>query len=1363
MTDTTTQTRSRLPKSQELTIGKIGRFELKSALGQGAFGTVYKAYDPVLDRLLALKIPKFSSSEKRKIRRFVREAKAAASLHHPNIVAVFESGQVDNRMYIASELIDGTPMSSIVAEGPCDYRQAAKWVVALAEGLAYAHEFSIVHRDIKPDNIMVSKSGNPQIMDFGLAKRLDEDSSMTTDGGVIGTPAYMPPEQARGDIENVGTHSDQYSLGVVLYELLTGKRPFSGPPHSVIAQIASTEPPELRQLDRRIPIDLAAICSKAMEKDPANRYPDMTAMASDLERWLSGRETKARPISRWEKTRRWATRNRSLASALGAVAILLVVWLLGATVAVGYFRQQEQKQRQLATENLDLANNNAKLANESQAALDESKRAQRSAEKRLVEQYVARGRSLCEAGNQGLGLQWLVRALAAVPEHERDMELAIRRDLDAFAKPVHQLAHLVQISNEVTSVDISKDGSTIAAVTGGYHHPNGELYLIDTATGQLNGLPRKLNESGWAVKFCHDDNLIAVGVSNYSGGELSLFNRATNSFEKQTLVIPGMIRSMVVHPHKSVLAATTHNQKFLLWDWSTESVFKEFPEDIKLTAKGFSPDGDDLLISSRPIGAEEDNGLRLWNLERKTFEELPSTFSETTSLATFSPDGSKLATKEGGGISVWDITSGNRLIGPFLLDVDPKSLQFASDGETISVSAIDGTVHIWSLSTEKRIGQMLHHKGLVHSCCFHPGGKQLVTGAEDGCVRIWQVAEEQQPVEADLDGPIFSLSVSPENEFLLVAQKLHETQVLSAETLEVQMSLKESHGYLSCLAVGGQYGFVDHDNNRVELWDLKKGIQIAPPLINNFKVSSCSAAPDGTHLAVGTGATDLSEGQIEIFDVRTGQKILSPLKLNSPPLGVCYSPSGALIAAGTTGGLAHVFDAQTGEQIFSPIQHGAWIDEVGFTIDGKMLVTGCFDGIIRLFDSTTGKPNGKPLDVGTKISAMRCAPDGRTLAVGAESGIVQIWDIPTRRQIGRTWMHPMGVTSMDFNWKNQRLISGDAGSYVRSWAIPQFEPRSSERIQTEVELATGVRLSTSGEREFLSAKDWNSLREAFQQPGDTDGLSDEVLRPQETQVMDSYQTNSLEASQRWQTTLAAVADQNNYEELSRLRAKAGELLNNDDVKEAIPVYEEILAIQVDRADCKTLYSLYARTMQWEKALEVGSKISEGIFMRDKAYLLFQTGRFEEYRDVRKLLLAEAESLTQDWQYAGHLSVSSLLPIEADLYPAMRLLSERCANGKEQYQQATVGKGVYRLGEFDAWYERLAEDSPLKNGQAIRVRLSQFQKSPTEENRKLLQESGQYLKDAADKLAAEGVLEKYWWNYIETMAWAEEAERVLSSK
>ncbi len=311
---------------------QLGRFRLDRQLGRGGFGEVWEAYDLNVGRKVAIKLPIFPLNDKKRSQRFLTEAQAAARLGHPNIVSVYDAGVLNTQHYLAIEFVDGKSLDQFQAEKTLTISDAAKLVLELAGALAYAHDQSIIHRDIKPQNIVVAPDGTPKIVDFGLAKLIEQDSSQTVDGTIMGTPAYMAPEQARGEIQKQGPHTDQYSLGSILYWLITKQPPFVGPRIAIITQVISSEPAKPSSLAEGIDSRIEAICLKAMSKHPKDRYLNCHELAEDLQRYLNDEDIRAKPLSRWNRMVRLVQRNPREAM-LSFLALLVFLAMLGLSVS----------------------------------------------------------------------------------------------------------------------------------------------------------------------------------------------------------------------------------------------------------------------------------------------------------------------------------------------------------------------------------------------------------------------------------------------------------------------------------------------------------------------------------------------------------------------------------------------------------------------------------------------------------------------------------------------------------------------------------------------------------------------------------------------------------------------------------------------------------------------------------------------------------------------------------------------------------------------------------------------------------------------------------------------------------------------
>ena len=310
---------------------EFGRLRLHSVVGRGGSGIVWRAYDINLGRWVALKIshPNAVSDSKR----FVREAQSVAQLKHPNIIPVFDGGELNGRCFLISEFCSGKPLSQMINGQPMPPRVAVEILLGVLAAVGHSHDAGIIHRDIKPQNVMMTEDGVPLVTDFGLAKNLVHDQTLTLDGELIGTPAYMAPEQAQGDARRCDERTDIYSIGVVLFQLLSGQVPFSGSFERVVFQVINAPVPDVQSLNPEAPRELAAICAKCLEKSPDRRFQSTNELAQELNRFLEGHPVETRKVSLTGRYLRWLQREPAIAWTTSICAALLTIAAIGSSFA----------------------------------------------------------------------------------------------------------------------------------------------------------------------------------------------------------------------------------------------------------------------------------------------------------------------------------------------------------------------------------------------------------------------------------------------------------------------------------------------------------------------------------------------------------------------------------------------------------------------------------------------------------------------------------------------------------------------------------------------------------------------------------------------------------------------------------------------------------------------------------------------------------------------------------------------------------------------------------------------------------------------------------------------------------------------
>src|SRR5881275_1307026 len=311
-------------------LGELGDYELVEEVGRGGQGVVFRARQKSLNRTVALKVISLGQwASTAHLKRFRREAEAAASLDHPSIVPIYEVGEREGACYFSMKFVEGGQLDEVVKRAPISIREAAKLIAKVARTVHYAHQHGILHRDIKPGNILLDAEGEPLLTDFGLARLVEAESTITRTREALGTPSYMAPEQAAGEYTKLSNATDVYGLGAVLYQLLTDHPPFAGgTTYETIKLLLDTEPRQPRLLNPKIDRDLSTICLKCLEKDPQRRYPSALALAEDLERWLKHEPIRARRTGVFTRGVKWVRRNPTSA--------LLAASLVGLAAAAGW-------------------------------------------------------------------------------------------------------------------------------------------------------------------------------------------------------------------------------------------------------------------------------------------------------------------------------------------------------------------------------------------------------------------------------------------------------------------------------------------------------------------------------------------------------------------------------------------------------------------------------------------------------------------------------------------------------------------------------------------------------------------------------------------------------------------------------------------------------------------------------------------------------------------------------------------------------------------------------------------------------------------------------------------------------------------
>jgi WD40 repeat protein/tRNA A-37 threonylcarbamoyl transferase component Bud32 len=1024
----------------------LGKFELLDQVGSGAFGAVWRARDTELDRSVAIKIPHAGHlASDKEAQRFVREARSAAQLRHPGIVTVHEVGRHENLPYLVAEFIQGTTLAEHLESHPIEARAAAELVAQVADALDYAHAMGVVHRDVKPSNIIlerqpaVTDSGEtraspldrPMLMDFGLALRDDADATMTQEGDVLGTPAYMSPEQAAGHSHQVDRRSDVYSLGVVLYRLLTGEVPFKGTVRSIIDQVINDEPKQPRQIDTSVPRDLETVCLKAVAKAPANRYTTAREFAEDLRRFLAGEPIRARPAYFWERTWRWV-RRRPGSAAMAVMSGIAALTLVGLGVALTYQGRLRTEIAEATRARGDEAKANQRLTH----ALQNEERLNYFNRLVLAERELAAGNTIrtrqllaqCPAGQRGWEWNFLNRQCHA--------ELAIL--------PGH--------TDQVFGTAWSSDGSWIASVS--WDQTAG---LWDARTNRRIR-PIDLDGWGWSVAFNRRVTILAVASGHFGQpSEVTLYEVAGGQKLHTLIGHSGPVQGLAFSPDDRLLATSDNRGAVKIWDVASGSLAQDLgvmPDGT--TCVAFSPDGRRLLVSIGTLDNfwPEKQGRFLvfdtatWQIDRRV-----QGHSGVISRLSFRPDGAVLATASyDGTLKLWDTASWAERTTLRGHTQSLSSVTFSPDGTRLASTSDDGTARIWDASTGQELLVLRGHDGLVNDIRFHPDGRRVVTGGGDKTLRVWDVSQTPGVLVLDRsETSATDVAFSPDGQ--LVATSYLDKTVRIWESVSGRLVRTLSGHGLAVWSVAfnpdgtriasgaGDYHRADAPGELL-LWEVATGRRLSELVGHKSCVWSVAFSPDGTRLASGGGEIYGGPGELRVWETLSTRLLGAlPTPAKAGVKGVAFSPDGLLLASGDGEKAVRLWNPETGT-IQSVLEGcSAAVYSVVFAPSGQWLLATAEELPLRLWDLKNPGSTRSLLGHTTHANRAAFSPDGRRIASAGQDRTVKIWDTESGQEVLTLRGHSNSVWSVAFSPDGQRLASASLDGSVRIWdATPLNEP-----------------------------------------------------------------------------------------------------------------------------------------------------------------------------------------------------------------------------------------------------------------------------------------------------------------------------------
>jgi eukaryotic-like serine/threonine-protein kinase len=988
-------------------VSYFGDYELLEQIARGGMGVVFKARQVSLNRLVAVKlISSGTLATEELVKRFKAEAEAAASLAHPNIVPIYEIGEHQGQHYFSMGLIEGPDLRKALAQngkrsepphvGCYESHKALRLMSTLARAVHYAHQRGVLHRDIKPSNILLDSEGEPHLTDFGLAKLVQKESTLTHTYAVLGTPAYMAPEQARGETKDVTTAVDVYGLGAVLYETLTGSPPFAGGTSmETIRQVLDQEPRRPSLWNPAVDRDLETIALKCLEKDPQRRYVSAQTLADDLDRWLRSEPITARPVGNYQRFKKWVRRRPAVAG-LGALSVVsLLALAIGSPIAaIRIASAKNELHRTLYASEMNIAYQTWQSGDTERARtfLERQRPPPGGADLRGWEwRYLWGQTRLKEFQRLTTASPYGFWSCAFSPDDQLVAGGTIDGQVVLWNPRTGQTNREFGQPGSLDAVDsvaFSRDGSSLFQSL----RFSCEVVVWDLASGQSRRFGPGIRFFGMRLDLSPDDTLLATAHGRdympTGRGELRLWNARSGGEVAHTPAQASSLIRVAFAPdgkHLATSGARGHTKVWSVPDLREVAVLPHDDQRI-VFALAFSPDRR-LLVTGTSDGL-----LRLWEWESQHLVATWLGHSSSCDAATWSPDGKLLAT-------------GGR----------------------------DEIVRMWNPTNQAEVGVLKGHAGRISGLAFSRDGHLLVSASEDKTLRSWQVDAELSRARADLPRRYrghyahSELAISRDNRWLALHGDNDAVELRSLPSLDPVLTVPGSRPAFSA---DNRWLVTVVMTNQLHLFNMSEGRLQQTFDAGEQLEGNLAFASDSTRFAIATIA-----GRILIWSVTNSRPLLRIDATNRLEALFFAREGREVVALHAADGTLECFDTVTGDRIRRLATGEGSVTSAALSPDGKSVLIGETAPRLRLVKLEGGRVELLPGDMGS-VTSVAWSADGQTIAGGTFEGFIKLWNARTRREVAMLRGHTSVLAALEFSRDGRHLVSGSFDNTWRLWSAP---------------------------------------------------------------------------------------------------------------------------------------------------------------------------------------------------------------------------------------------------------------------------------------------------------------------------------------